>query len=198
VKVGSAWLPLHSAIVFYFSVCVVERPQLLPSYLCFACGWIMMANMFQREHNPNPWKHGKSFSYYWNLLLHGRSMYVPRKIQPLDGHKETVKYEKLWQDRLDEDDARWVKQAELDAKVKDISDESIIRTKAKANAPLADPLSNLAGSWLLPYQQRLGGYCKKIRWIRNVLNWTESVVAFWWTLVFFGCGAAALFVPWAL
>lgn len=97
----------------------------------------------------------------------------------------------------DEDDARWAKQAELDAKVKDISDESIIRTKAKANAPLVDPISSLAGSRLLPYQQRLGGYCKRIRYIRNVVNWTESALSFRWTLLSFGCGAIALLIPWA-
>jgi hypothetical protein len=160
VKVGNAWLPLHSAIVFYFSVCLVERPQLLPSYLCFAGGWVLIANMFAREHHPNPWQRGHPFSYYWNILTSGKSFYVPKGIEPLQGHKESVKYEKIWQDRLDEDDARWAKQAELDAKVKDIKDESVIRTKAKTNAPLADPISSLAGARLLPYQQRLGGYCK--------------------------------------
>ena len=149
VKVGNAWLPLHSAIVFYFSVCLVEKPQLLPSYLCFAAGWIMMANMFQRENHPNPWRRGHPFSYYWNILISGQSFYSPKSIEPLEGHKEAVRYEKLWQDRLDEDNARWAKQAELDAKVKNISDESIIRTKAKANAPIADPISSLAGARLL-------------------------------------------------
>lgn len=75
-----------------------------------------------------------------------------------------MKYEQSWQDRLDKDDARWAKQAELDEKVKDISDESIIRTNAKTNAPMADPTSSLAGARLLPYLQRIGGYCKKIRY----------------------------------
>jgi hypothetical protein len=116
--------------------------------------------MFAREHHPNPWQRGHPFSYYWNILTSGKSFYVPKGIEPLQGHKESVKYEKIWQDRLDEDDARWAKQAELDAKVKDIKDESVIRTKAKTNAPLADPISSLAGARLLPYQQRLGGYCK--------------------------------------
>eukprot|EP00804_Cyclotella_cryptica_P025385 CCRYP_016517-RB/>CCRYP_016517-RB protein AED:0.00 eAED:0.00 QI:485/1/1/1/0/0/2/1112/991 len=197
VKVGNAWLPLHSAIVFYFSVCVVERPQLLPSFFFFACGWVMMASMFRREMHPNPWRRGHPFSYYWNILIYGESMYVPKPIQPLEGYKETLKYEKIRQDRLDEDEARWAKQAELDAKVKNISDDSIIRTKAKANAPLTDPISSLAASYLLPYQQRLGRYCKKIRYARNVVNWSESVISFWLTLVFFACGAAALIVPWA-
>ena len=197
VKLGNAWLPLHSAVVFYFSVCLVEMPQLFPSYICFAAGWVMIANMFQREHHPSPWKRGHSFGYYWNILISGHSFYSPKTIEPLEGYKEAVKYEQLWQDRLDEDDARWAKQAELDARVKDISDESIIRTKAKANAPMADPISSLAGARLLPYQQRLGGYCKKIRYARNVLNWSESATAFRLTLVCFCCGSAALFVPWA-
>jgi hypothetical protein len=100
VKVGNAWLPLHSAIVFYFSVCLVERPQLLPSYFCFAVGWILMANMFQRENHPNPWRRGHPFSYYWQILISGKSFYVPKAIEPLEGHKEAAKLEKLWQDRL--------------------------------------------------------------------------------------------------
>jgi hypothetical protein len=95
VKVGNAWLPLHSAVVFYFSVCLVERPQLLPSYILFACGWIMMANMFKRDANPNPWRRGHPFSYYWNVLVYGKSLYMPKAIQPLEGYKETLKYEKI-------------------------------------------------------------------------------------------------------
>eukprot|EP00956_Cyclotella_meneghiniana_P020727 scaffold36991_cov79-Cyclotella_meneghiniana.AAC.3 len=196
VKVGNAWLPLHSAIVFYFSVCLVERPQLLPSFFCFACGWIMIANMFQQENHPNPWKRGHSFSYYASILMTGKSHHTPSIIEPLQGYKEAIKYEKMWKDRLAEDDARWAKAAELDAKVKNISDESIIRTKAKSNA-VADPISSLAGARLLPYQQRLSRYCNKIRYVRNILNWTESIESFRLTLLCFACGAAALIIPWA-
>ena len=196
VKVGNAWLPLHSAIVFYFSVCLVERPQLFPSFLCFAMGWVMIANMFQRENHPNPWKRGHSFSYYASILMTGKSHHTASIIEPLEGYKEAIKYDKMWKDRLEEDDARWAKQAELDAKVKNISDESIIRTKAKSNA-VADPISSLAGARLLPYQQRLSRYCNKIRYIRNILNWTESIESFRLTLLCFVCGAAALIIPWA-
>lgn len=199
VKVGNTWLPLHSAIVFSFSVHAVEKPQLLPSFFFFACGWIMISSMCQRESHPSPWHRGHSFYHYWNILLHGKSFHVPQEIRPLQGHKEALKYEKAWQDRLVEDDARWAKQAELDAKVKGISDDTVIRTKAKAkaNAPLVDPISAMAGARLLPYQQRLGRYCDKVRYVRNVMNWSESVMSFWYTVGCIGAGIFGLFVPWA-
>jgi hypothetical protein len=86
----------------------------------------------------------------------------------------------------------------LDAKIKTISDDAIIRTKtkAKANAALVDPISAVAGARLLPYQQRLAGYCNRIRYIRSVLNWNESIISFFTTLIFFGAGIVALFIPW--
>ena len=171
VKVGKVWLPLHSAIVFYFSVHVVENPHLLPSFLCFGCGWIMLANMLHRVDHPNPWHRGHSFLTYFNILTRGQA-YHATHISPLEGHKEATKLESKWKQRLDEDDAKYYKQLEQDEKLKSISDDAVIRTKSKAsaNTAIVDPVSALAGAKLLPYQQRLGRYCNKVRYIRNVSN----------------------------
>ena len=172
IKVGNVWLPLHSAIVFYFSIHVVENLQLLPSFILFGCGWILFANMLHRVSHPNPWKCGHSFVYYWNILVYGKSSQEHRriKVQPHEGHKEANDLEEKWIQRLADDDAKYARQLDLDAKIKTISDDAIIRTKAKAkaNAALVDPISAVAGARLLPYQQRLGRYCNRIRYIRNV------------------------------
>lgn len=234
VKVGSVYLPLHSAIVFYFSTVVVENPHLIPSFILFGCGWIMIANMLQRVTHPNPWHRGHSFARYWNLLTHGHSYREKKVIQinPLQGHKEASKLEAKWNQRLEDDDAKYAKQLELDAKIQSISDETVIRTKAKASGALVDPISAVAGAKLLPYQKRLNGYCNKVRYVRNVsnlfcnmnihqrkfhafqvllnmqtihpslsimlqvMNWNESIISFFTTLILFGAGFAALFVPW--
>ena len=197
VKVGNVWLPLHSAVVFYCSIHVVENLQLLPSFILFGCGWIMLANMFNRTSHPNPWTRGHSFMKYWSILI-GSGGLEATQINPLEGHKETTKLETKWKQRLADDDAKYYKQLELNAKVKAISDEATIRTKTKAsaNTALVDPLSALAGAKLLPYQQRLSGYCKKMRHIRNVMNWNESIISFFITLILFGAGIVALFIPW--
>ena len=89
-----------------------------------------------------------------------------------------------------------MKQLELDANIKTTSDDAVIHTKAIANGALIDPISAVAGATLLPYQQRLSGYCSKVRYIRNVLNWNESIISFFFTLMFFGAGFVALFIPW--
>lgn len=197
VKVGNVWLPLHSAVVFYCSIHVVENLQLLPSFILFGCGWIMLANMFNRTAHPNPWTRGHSFMKYWSILI-GSGGLEATQINPLEGHKETAKLETKWKQRLADDDAKYFKQLELNAKIKSISDEATIRTKTKAsaNTALVDPLSALAGAKLLPYQQRLSGYCKKMRHIRNVMNWNESIISFFITLILFGAGVVALFIPW--
>lgn len=172
IKVGNVWLPLHSAIVFYFSIHVVENLHLLPSFVLFGCGWILIANMLHRVSHPNPWRCGHSFAYYWNILVYGQSSQDNRRIevQPYEGQKEANDLEEKWRQRLADDDAKYAKQLDLDAKIKTISDDAVIRTKAKAkaNAALVDPISAVAGARLLPYQQRLARYCNRIRYIRNV------------------------------
>lgn len=163
------WLPLHSALIYYFSIHVVERPQLLPSFLLFGFGWIMIANMFRRESHPNPWHRGHSFSHHWSVLVNGKARSQKGKtIHPMQGHKEAKKLEAKWNQRIEDDDEQYAKQLELDAKIKSISDDAVIRTKAKANGALVDPIAAVAGAKLLPYQQRLGGYCNQARFIRNV------------------------------
>jgi len=171
VKFGNVWLPLHSAIVFYFSIHVVEKPHLLPSFILFGCAWIMIANMLQSVSHPNPWHRGHSFAHYLNTLTHGHAK-KHIQINPLQGFKEASKLESKWKQRLADEDADYAKQLLLDAELKTISDDAVIRTKAKANGALngalVDPISAMAGTTLLPYQQRLSGYCNTIRYIRNV------------------------------
>ncbi|KAL7554718.1 hypothetical protein ACHAWF_018241 [Thalassiosira exigua] len=196
VKVGQVWLPLHSAAFYYFSVHVVENPRLLPSFVLFGFGWVMIANCLLRVSHPNPWHRGHRFYHYWCVLTRGKSPNATVDIRPMQGHKEARKHEMMWKQRIADDDEKYAKQVELDAKIKTISDEARIRTKAQAKGALADPISAMAGAKLLPYQQILSGYCNRVRYIRNVLNWTEESVSFYFTLVFFGAGFVALFIPW--
>ena len=225
MKVGGVWLPLHSAIVYYFAVHVVEKPQLLPSFLLFGMGWVMIANMLNRCSHPNPWHNGHGFAHHWNVLTRSSYRTSPKEIRSMQGHKEASKLEAKFKQRIEDEDDAYYKQVELDAKIKSISDEAVIRTKANASNALVDPISAVAGKCtsyahccclsqssnltrfgtalhsspgakLLPYQQRLGRYCNKMRYAKNVMNWNESVIAFFTTLMLFGAGFAALFVPW--
>lgn len=161
------------AVVFYFSVQAIEHPQLLPSFFLFGCGWIMIANMLQRASNPNPWKGGHSFAHHFSVLTRGESLTSGQVIHPNQGYREAQKLEAKWRQRIVDDDAQYAKQAELTAKIKSVSDDAIIRTKAKGNNTF-DPISAVAGAKLLPYQQMLSRYCNKVRYIRNVSSYPCS------------------------
>ncbi len=190
-------LPLHSAVVFYLSVTVIERPHLLPSYILFLSGWLMLASLMQRNNHPNPWKRGHSFLHYWNILVHGESLDgIPEEIQPMENYKEYVKYEKRWTDRMNEDNMQYAKQADFYARLQQVTDETNIRTKSKSKLKGA-LIDQILAPKLLWYQQWLSSICLKIRLVRNIFNWSEAEIAFFVTLALFGSSFVALFVPWA-
>mmetsp|Transcript_6803 Transcript_6803/g.9990 ORF Transcript_6803/g.9990 Transcript_6803/m.9990 type:complete len:1147 (-) Transcript_6803:2430-5870(-) len=190
-------LPLHSAVVFYLSVNVVEKPHLLPSYILFLSGWLMLASLMQRNNHPNPWKRGHSLLHYWNILVHGESLDdSPKEIKPMEGYKESVKYEKRWTDRMNEDNRQYARQADLYARLQEVEDDSNIRTKSKSKLKGA-LIDQILAPKLLYYQQWLSSICLKIRLVRNVFNWSESEIAFFVTLALFGSSFIALFIPWA-
>jgi hypothetical protein len=190
-------LPLHSAVVFYLSINVVERPHLLPSYILFLSGWLMLASLMQRNNHPNPWRRGHSFLHYWNIFVHGESLEdTPREIKPMEGYNEYVKYEKRWTNRLNEDDKQYARQADLDARLQEVNDESNIRTKSKSKLKFT-LVDQLLAPKLLYYQQWLSSICLKIRFVRAVFNWSEAEISFFVTLALFGSSFIALFIPWA-
>ena len=198
VRIGGVWVPLYSAVVFFYMTHVVENPHLIPSSILFGCGWILVANMTQRTNHPSPWHRGHSFAYYMHILIHGKPHAAEKgvRIKSNQGQEEHSKLEEVWKQRLADEDADYAKQVDLDAKIKTITDGANVRTRTKAKLAIVDPISALAGARLLPYQQRLAGYCNRLRYIRNVLTWNESIVSFFLTLVFFGAGFVSLFIPW--
>lgn len=190
-------LPLHSAVVFYLSINVVEKPYLLPSYTLFLSGWLMLASLMQRNNHPNPWRRGHSFLHYWNLFVHGKTLdESPTEILPMEGYKEAVKYEKRWTDRMNEDNRQRARQADFLARLQEVNDESNIRTKSKSKLKF-DLLDQMLAPKLLYYQQWLSSICLQIRFVRNVFNWSEAEIAFFVTLALFGSSVIALLVPWA-
>ena len=207
VKVGGVWLPVHSAVVWYLSIHVVENPRLIPSFVLFGCAWVMVANMLRKATDPNPWRRGRSMAHHFNVLTHGRhdargggggggGRKAGKTIAPNEGLKEYTKKEARWKQKVADWEAAVAKNAELTAKIKEVSDEAVIRTKGTTNSALVDPISAVAGAKLLPYQQWLGGYCQRVRYVRNVMNWNESIISFFITLKLLALAVAALFVPW--
>ncbi len=190
-------LPLHSAVVFYLSVNVVEKPHLLPSYILFLSGWLMLASLMHRNNHPNPWKRGHSFLHYWNVFVHGKNFDgIPKEIQQMEGYKAAVKYEKRWTNRMNEDNRQYARQADFLARLAEVNDESNIRTKSKSKLKF-DLIDQILAPKLLYYQQWLSSICLQIRFVRNVFNWSEAEIAFFVTLAFLGSSVIALFIPWA-
>ncbi len=69
VSVGKAEVPLHSAIVYFSAIYVVERPYLLPSYFFFCCAWILLIILHKRSHRPSPLYRSKSLFYHLSYLF---------------------------------------------------------------------------------------------------------------------------------
>ena len=191
-----AGIPLHSAVVFYASVNVIERPHLLPSYFLFLSGWVMLVSLLQRNSHPNPWRRGHSLLHYWNILIHGKSLDDVRKeIRPMEGYKDAVKYERRWMERMNEDNRQYAKQVDLHARLQEVAEDTNIRTKSKVKLKGA-LIDQMLAPKLLTYQVWLSKICLKMRFLRNVLNWSEAEIAFFVTITFFGSSFIALFIPW--
>ncbi len=69
VTIFTKELPLYSATAYLSSIYVVERPQLIPSYLFFCCAWVLLIILGNRSNFPAPLYRSKSFMYYMKIFL---------------------------------------------------------------------------------------------------------------------------------
>ena len=55
-------VPVHSITAFLATTLLVEKPQLLPSYIFFSMAWILMAAMDYRSKFPDVWSRCRTFT----------------------------------------------------------------------------------------------------------------------------------------
>jgi C2 domain len=189
VRVAKIYLPLHSFLFFCSATTLVERPYLAPSFLLLSIAWIMIASHTLRMQHPSPWHRCQPLRYYFNILRTGKSPRLVRSIKVNQGAKESEKYEKEWERRLEQDTMLAAKQYEMQQEIASIGDESI-HTKV----PLGIPLDMIVR--LTRYQGIVGRMCKKMRLVKSIVTWEEGAVSFWLTLTFLTAGIVSLLLPW--
>lgn len=194
-------LPLHSLIAFLLSTLLVEKPTYIPSFCFASISWMMLAIMFQRRHNPNPWRRCKSFVELFLILATGNSGAGPDDIKENQNLEEALAHEERVRKRIEDAEnaaAKAVVEAE-EERVQALKDQkeigdfgTDITTKTGGKISI-DPFKIV----MEPIQGYLHLVCKIVRYVRNILVWDECYLAFWLTVGCFALSIACMFVPWA-
>jgi len=153
VKVGTIFLPLHSAIFFVVSTFVIERPHLLPAMFFFSLAWIMLANMGSRMNHPSPWAKCNTFFHFFTILVNGKSETSASHatINSMENFRDAAEYDYAWEKRVEDDWATSVKNAELNEKINnEIGNENI---QTKVSSMIEIELLTRLGRW----QNIIGG-----------------------------------------
>ena len=169
---------------------LVEKPQLIVPFSLLGVGWFMLAHLTVRQQHPSPWNRIPPISHFVYLLRTGKAHTPVTAIKEYEGHKEALAYEETFQKRVEEDAKLAEKQAELQQEIDSKYNDDIATKMATAAIPL-DLLNKLGR-----VQGIIGGICAKMRLVRVICTWEESVVSFWITAAFLTAGAVALVLPW--
>jgi len=198
---NSYMLPVHSMIAFLIFVLLVERPLYIPSFFFASIAWLMLAIMFQRLHNPNPWRRCKSFLELFLTLVIGSSGTGPLSIKANENKAEAVAFEQRLRQRIMDAEAASLKaakeaeeeQALAEKEADEIGETNIDISKQRSGGHSIDPFRKI----MEPIQINLQIICKIIRYIRNILIWEECYLSFWLTICCVILSIACMFVPWA-
>jgi len=191
VRVFVVMLPLHSLLFFCVGAIIVERPYMFPSLLLLSVPWILLArNRISRQH-PSPWRRCPSFMHYLRTLL-GASPKGRERIDAYEGWEKAEEYEENIKKQLEEKQEFAEKMAEKLQRLQELGDDNIW-TQVAGNVIPMDVFVRLGR-----YQTIMGGILKKMRMVKIILSWEDSILAFWITAVFLVIGLVSLLFPWPL
>ena len=212
-------IPLHSLLAFVSATYVVERPHLVPSYLCFCLAWFMLVNMNRRKNHPCPWYQSRAFRDYLKLFLPFYESIEPKgvTIEPGEGFEEKERMEARRKQQMEDDKLLQAKIAkvreELNEILVSVSDSNLQTENQSAFNPL---------SKLLPVQLVLRGRfverlieCKEIpslnifydpllldadiifyvRCVKSIVCCDDGRISFFVTATFIALGALFLVLP---
>lgn len=191
VEIFNARLPVHSALLFASGCILVETPTLIVSFYLLFIAWFFLATMNHRLENPSPWKMCTSFLDYLEILATNQApRHVKDRVLPSEYREISQEYEntlKNWREEYeDELDSRYA----MEEKLMSIGDENIHTEIANQLIPV-DLLERLGR-----YQGILGRLCIKLRVVKSVITWEDSITSFWITAACLSVGLITLAFPW--
>lgn len=202
LRIGSKefLLPLHSLNAFIISTLLVENPQYYPSFCFFSIAWILIAVMGHRRNSANVWGKCNSYGEIMQKLILGQSRTPPHNIEPFAGWEGTKRDIEKWIKRIKETEEKAERdyieaekaEEERLKELEEIGDtDGDISTKVGKGISI-DPIKSVVH----PYQLLLGGVCRALRFVKNIITWEESYFAFWVASGSAVLAIACLFVPW--
>jgi hypothetical protein len=192
-------VPIHSAVAFILATTVVERPQLLPSYLVGCIAWMMLAIMDYRRSLPDLWSRCKTYDEFLQTLVSGHSNVPPVSIQPFENYDKAKEFNDAYKRRVEamKEEAKKAYEESMQAQLeseKEIEEIGDTNTdfSTKRRELSVDPFKPI----LYPIQQDLALLCRYIRHIKYILTWEECYISFWATTACILVSLLFLFVPW--
>lgn len=193
-------LPLHSFAAFFSATLLVERTELIPSFILFAMAWLLLATMEYRRTLPDVWSRCKSYYELTEVLIRGESSRAPDSIQAYENYEEASRFLNQWKSRVEDAERKAAEAYEESIKLqeeyaREIDDAGGVDTditSKRGTGISIDPFKPI----IFPVQQNLAMLCRYIRHVKYVLFWEECYISYW---IVNGCllmGIVFLFVPW--
>ena len=198
-------LPIRSLLVFVAAVIVVEHPKYLLSFILASLGLVLSSSLGFRRNSPSKWIRCRTYHYHLRTLIFGKGISPPQTIEPYENAEEFKEFEKNWEEKVKtyEEEAEKArienlkKQEEYQKEMAAIGDANVdISTKGgggvMGTGVTIDPFAAL---WV-QIQTILEQVISIMRFVRNVVIWEESYIAFWITTSLYLLAILCLFVPW--
>lgn len=193
-------LPINSILAFLCAVSLVEYPDLLPSFVFFSFGWLLIVSNHSRSRHVNPWMRNKPFSNMVLSLIFGKNSGRRLRIEANENCDLISAELNFWDERvkLAEERARIRaeeyarQQEEYLRELEEIGDVQYDLSAQTVGGFALDPTR----AYLYPIQQYLGVACEALRILKNILLWEECYLSFWIVVGSFSLAAITFFVPW--
>jgi hypothetical protein len=173
------------------------------SFICFCVAWVLLATMEHRNTNPNPWKHSRSYIALLRALIFNKS-FEQRTIEPNENIEQIMEYEiNLDERRRMRKEAIERTRIETEARDKRLQEQQ--QKQEKQNVDIA---TQAAGGFtelalapfkpvLLPAQTTLYRICVILRAVSSIVQWEDSIAAFWIVTVALTASLLVAWIPWA-
>lgn len=190
VTIFGMHLPVHSAVLFVACAVLIEKPWLIVPFYSLFVAWFLLATMSHRRATPSPWRTCNSFLHYAEIILTGKASDTRERIRPSEMWDKTQAFEKDYFDWREKYQNEINQKAAMDEKLMNIGNENISTQVAGQMVPL-ELLEKLGR-----YQGTAGRLCRKLRTVKSILIWEESLTSFWITAICLAGGFVGLLLPW--
>ena len=190
-------LPLHSVVAYAWAILVTWNFNLLPSFLLFAVGWILLATNEQVQRNPSHWK--QSRGYFGLLRALVLSSVSPETIGSNHRLEEINEFDRKEKEAAEKRKKQKEEEAKQDVELEGIQaqlEEGEVDIASGKTGLLERVTVNPLKPVLYPIQKELQKAVTMLRISKTVVLWEETYYAFWIVTVAFFASALVAFVPW--